>query len=194
MPEPYSQNTELERIKAGSRLCILLGLLVMLLAVGLLFFLQDPGQSMLHPVFSSMRHATGAWERLLPVRWASLLFILGMLGFFYGCMAFGIPGSLMGKGLFWYLVCCVLFAAVFYWTAFSHWSWAALGEEEALPVWFGMPAPTFLMIAGIWGLPHVFTVFYVMQFRKTVWNREQQEEFAELLSDMKETAMSGDKI
>ena len=163
----------------------------MLLAVGLMLLVPDAGQSIQHPLFSSMRHSASGWERFMPLRWLSLLFILGLLGLYFSLLALGIVESLKGYRLLWFLLICALFAVLFLAMLASYWFGVAADEEAGPRLWFGLPSSTFIMMTGVWASPLLFALFYVVRFRANVWGKQQQADFARLLEEKAEGGTPG---
>ena len=63
---------------------------------------------------------------------------------------------------------------------------------ESAPLVLGLPLPTFLMVFGMWGVPVVFVVLWVVKFRDWIFNEDDSRRFEELMSRSSQSRSVGD--
>lgn len=121
--------------------------------------------------------------RLARVLWLGWLIGALQIAFFMGCLALGLRRRLppdatpapWRRTLLWG---GLGFEGV--WTALVavYWRYATSGSTE---IWLGLPAPTAIMLYGIWLFPVVFCLLYVIRFDRWVMSEEDLARFHELV-------------
>lgn len=157
-----------------------LSLLAMAAVTLIAFALDEPPNSagIDHPELDTMRRG-GPPDRHSQVLWLGWALGLAQVSLFVTLIAFGARRRADRGGLGRRLAAgAALYALT--WTALvAAYRVTAANLEPAL--WLGFPAPTAVMLFGIWPVPLVFVWLYVGGFRRWVWSDEDQRAFEALL-------------
>ena len=128
-----------------------------------------------HPEFIGMKISPANIDQQTSTRWLGYLFGIGIICLF-GVMLF--IGSLK-KGVMTsigipLLVGIVVYLVVFSLMVFSHWSYAKHGGGDFS---LFMPKPTAWMIYGVWFVPLIITIAYVLKFEEAIISDQEIEDF-----------------
>jgi len=112
-------------------------------------------------------------------RWLGYLYGLGILGIFWSFLTIGTrkngKKTVMVK---WISICFVLYILVYTMMTVSHWSYS---DQDLSDFVMSMPAPTAWMIYGMWFIPIIITIAFVVFFEKAVISDEEIASFEEYI-------------
>lgn len=173
-----------------SKIPLILFALTAIIAALLLFSLLRPegptGHGVPHTEFSEMNHGGNA------DRHDSLIVIGGLYGglqivFFVTVLCFGIRRD---RSTFIPLIV----GGVAYFVVFAAMSATYARGMDSAPIVLGLPLPTSLMVFGMWGIPVVFVILYIANFRSWIYNDDDAQRFAELLQESTQDTSSGRQV
>jgi MFS superfamily sulfate permease-like transporter len=166
---------------------LLLALLVgMLAAIGTAIAVGEVpnGHGYADAVFASIQVAGDSPERTSQILWLGWAFGALQIAFFVACLELGLRRRVPGqpevrpwRRSLW------LWGGVFeaVWSALVvvYWRYASSGSSE---IWWGLPAPTAIMLYGIWLLPIAFCLLYMVRFDRWVMSEADLARFHELVA------------
>ncbi|MCZ6778463.1 MAG: hypothetical protein O7F16_05785 [Acidobacteria bacterium] len=134
-----------------------------------------------HPDYPSMLHGGDGSQRNGPVLWHGLVFGILLTTLFGVLMAFGARkgGSFRGLALPLGLSIAV-HIAVFTWLVLAYRSYLA-GDDGG--IFLAFPAPSALLIYGIWPLLGLFTLCFVVGFKRWILTDDDYAEYERLLAE-----------
>ena len=151
----------------------LLGMCLIMVAV--FFFTDEPDRShgFPHATFAdSMQQGGSGVERHAVVRWWGLAFGTLQIIFFVSCLVLGVRDSQRPRWIF--LLGGLAYMATFWALVFADYAYA---QDDAPSLVLGFPLPTALMLYGLWSIPLVFMVFYIVRFERCILDPQELEEF-----------------
>ena len=156
-------------------LAVLIGLLIII--VGLAVSPQVPmATGMPHPEFgTNILIAPNNIDQESHTRWMGYLYGLGIIGVFWTFITIGTRKKGKKTVMFrWVAACFIIYIIVYTMMTRSHWSYT---EHNGSDFIFSMPAPTAWMIYGMWFIPIIITLAFVVFFEKAVISDEEITEF-----------------
>ena len=133
-----------------------------------------------HPDYPTMLQGGNGAERFAPVAMPALLFALLSVTLFVGMLALGIGDGERLKRARWHLlVPFVLFLLMFVMLFRSYGSYAE--DPGATQLFLGFPAPSAWMLYGVWTVPFVFALLYVVRFKELIYSDEDEARFKALV-------------
>ena len=88
-------------------------------------------------------------------------------------------------GVFWIGIGGVTLAALFvWWRVFDGYTDFLAGGEVRMVL--GFPAPSAWLIYGVWGTAALYSVLYVVGFRRFIYTEEDEKAFNELVREIRE--------
>ncbi|MEE9219486.1 MAG: hypothetical protein V3U98_10520 [Acidobacteriota bacterium] len=138
------------------------------------------GHSAAHPRFPSMAYGGSGFERHGGILWLGWAFGVFQILLYAALMAFGGSkrGSLRGLG-YPLLLSTAAYLAVWSWLVLSYRSYMS-GAGRSL--FLAFPAPTALLVYGLWPLTLLFTLCFVLGFKRWVLSDEDYAEYQRLLA------------
>lgn len=141
---------------------------------------QYQGHGVVHPEFSTMQHGGHGVERQETIIWFGLVYGLLMIVLFVCCLALGsAKGGKVGPFAKPLVMGGFLFAGIF--AAMVH-SYAGYVSEEQHALFLSLPQPTAWMVYGLWALPIIFILLFVVTFDRWNLRKEDIKKFEELVS------------
>ena len=134
-----------------------------------------------HPEFPGMFISPADIDQEDHTRWLGYLFGLGIIALF-GIML--LVGN-RKKGKFtsirpWLIIGLIIYTLVYTGMTVSHWSYSL---NEGGPFILSMPAPTTWMIVGVWFVPFIITIAYILKFEDAVISDQEIEEFERFIEE-----------
>jgi hypothetical protein len=130
-----------------------------------------------HPEFKGMMISTANIDEAPHTRWMGYLFGLAVIGVFGSFLFLGNrkKGQLtpMKK---WLWIGLGLYTMVYTCMVVSHWNYVA---NDGGPFILSMPAPTAWMIIGVWFVPIIITLTYIIKFEDWIISDDEIKEFHE---------------
>lgn len=165
---------------------LLLGSLLVLIGVVLLAQIWSPVDFAFgypHPEYKGMMISKANIDQQPHTRWLGILFGAGIIALFGSFMLIGNrkKGKLTGLGKY------VIIGIGAYFLAYtglvvSHWSYVA---NDGGAFFASMPIPTAWMIFGVWFVPLIITVSYILNFEKEIISENDIKEFQDFLESYK---------
>ena len=133
-----------------------------------------------HPGYPSMLHGGDGSQRNGPVLWHGLVFGVLLTALFGTLMAFGARkgGSFRGLTLPMAVIVAV-HIVVYTWLVLAYRSYLT-GDDGG--IFLAFPAPSALLVYGIWPLMSLFTLCFVVGFRRWVLTDGDCAEYERLLA------------
>lgn len=168
---------------------ILLGVLVglLLLTLALAISPEVPYATGLpHPEFgTNILIAPNNIDQASHTRWMGYLYGLGILGIFWSFLTIGTrkkgKKTIMVK---WISICFVIYVFVYTMMTISHWSYTDNNGSDFI---FSMPLPTAWMIYGMWFVPMIITIAFVVFFERAVISDEEIKDFEDYIKSRQES-------
>ncbi len=166
----------------------LLAGLIALLVITLIAYFWNPVEyayGFPHPDHPGMLISKANIDQQTNTRWLGYLFGLGIITvmfsfIFIGSRKKGRP-TVLGKYIYLGLAA---FLFVFSGMVFSHWKYAA---NEGGTFFASMPVPTAWMVFGVWFVPIIITIAFVVKFDECVISEEEIKEFEAYLISAERT-------
>lgn len=162
---------------------VLVFLLVIILMAGVLP--QVPGASgSLHPEIPGMFISKANIDDQAHTRWLGYLFGVGIIALFGAMLLIGNrkKGKVTSIGK-WLILGLVLYFLAYTGMVLSHWSYREQTLEDFV---FFMPAPTAWMIIGVWFVPSIITIAYILKFEEAIISGKEIQEFEEFIDQEKD--------
>ncbi len=156
-------------------LAILIALLIIIL--GLAISPQVPlATGIPHPEFgTNILVSPNNIDQQSHTRWLGYLYGLGIIGVFWTFITIGTRKKGKRTVIFrWVAVCFVIYILVYTMMTRSHWAYTNHNGSDFV---MSMPEPTAWMIYGMWFVPIIITLAFVVFFEKAVISDEEIEEF-----------------
>jgi len=128
-----------------------------------------------HPEFNGMMISVANIDEAPHTRW---------LGYFFGLAIIGVFGSFLFLGnrkkekltpiKKWLWIGLILYTLVYTGMVLSHWSYVA---NDGGPFFMSMPAPTAWMIFGVWFVPIIITLTYIIKFEDWIISDKEIKDF-----------------
>jgi len=154
-------------------------LLAMSAVVGLVLIGGEPGDhhGVSHPLFEdTMQQGGSGPERHADLRWLGWAFGTLQIAFFVGCLLLGVQQA--GERKWPYVFGGLLYVLTFSLLALAdHW----YVRQQPAPLILAFPLPTALMLYGLWGVPAVFILLYMMKFDRWILTPEDLRQFKAML-------------
>lgn len=137
-----------------------------------------------HPQFKGMKVSPSNIDQQPSTRYLGYLFGLGIISLF-GTMLFignrkkGQMTSISKPLIIGILIYIVVFSSM----VFSHWSYSDNNGSDFI---LSMPKPTAWMILGVWFVPLIITITYILKFEEAIISDEEIAEFNEYVKGLKE--------
>jgi hypothetical protein len=171
---------KLERLQLALIVGILLAIAI---AIGLGEVPDGHGRT--DPVFETLQLGGEGPARIAPVLWLGWLIGALQIAFFMTCLELGLrrrvpegePKAPWRRSLW---LGGAAFEAVWAALVAVYWRYASSGSLE---IWWGLPAPTAIMLYGVWLLPLVFCLFYVVHFDRWVMSEADLARFRKLVAE-----------
>jgi len=113
-------------------------------------------------------------------RWLGYLFGLGIIGVLGSLVLIGVRKKARSTSLTKYVYTgLITYLLVFSGMVISHWNYAA---NDGGTFFASMPAPTAWMIFGVWFVPLIITVAFILRFEDSVISDEEITEFKNYLA------------
>ena len=163
---------------------VILGLLLLVagaFCVALLVEEPSASQGMEHPRIKKMKVGGDGEGRMKHVGVVTFVLHSGTLTLCAALMALGVAPRRRTRG-FWIAMGFATLACLLVWMRLFLNYLGFLGTGEARMV-FGFPEPSAWLVYGVWGSAALFSVLYVVGFRRYVFTREDEEAFDELVRE-----------
>jgi hypothetical protein len=182
----------LRGVQADARDSSVVGILVVLLATGgllawvLLGDEPENGHGMAHPRVEAMRAGGDASVRADDALWAGAALGCLLIVLFALCLRLGAQRGDGRSGVGrWLLAGTAAWLGVFLAVVLGYRAFAG-GDTDRIVM--GFPAATAWMIYGLWSVPAVFTVLYMVGFERFVSSRDAERAFEALLVEQRGAA------
>lgn len=155
-----------------------LGCLLILILFWFFSFAKPVTVGTIHTELSSMSSGgDGNW--IINRMSFSLLF--GLLSFIalLFCLFIGVRNRINRRSTYILITACIPFLVTLSLIFYTYQDYI---QSDELVLYNGFPLPTILLIYGIWFYPIVFTLLYVINFKKWVISSEEIERFKRTLS------------
>lgn len=160
-------------------------LLALCLTIALVFVIEEPenAHGFKHATFQqAMLQGGSGIERHATARWLGLVYGTLQIIFIVSCLLFGVPKATKAKVT---LICCGgAVVSVFGLLVITDYFYV---RSEAPMFLLGFPLPTAVMLYGIWGVPLIFVLFFVIRFDQWILKPEELERFETLLAEKRES-------
>lgn len=138
-------------------------------------------RGMPHPDHASMALGGSGEHRHQNVLALGFVFAALQVAFFVGLLLLGLrrgDGSTPGRG-------AILLGGVAYLLVLGGLfrSYRRFMTSETYDLFLGFPHPTAWMLYGVWGVPLVFLLLYVVCFDRWIWNAQSRERFERLVAE-----------
>lgn len=150
-------------------ICLLALLLIMLLAWIWSPLAQATGVP--HPEYKGMYISVANIDEARHTRWLGYFFGLGIIGVFGSFLFLGNrkKGKLTPISQ-WLWIGIVMYSIAYSGMVFSHWEYVAEGGGAFV---LSMPIPTAWMICGVWFVPAIITLVYILKFESWIISEEE---------------------
>ncbi len=136
----------------------------------------------LHPTFKTMLKSGDYAGGGVAIKWLSYLFGLGIIGIFGFCIFTGlkkkdgaIPRNMRLILFFGFTAYVIIYSLM----VFSYWEF----QQNDNPAFTGgFPVPTAWMLYGMWFVPAVITVTYIVKFDDWILTKEEEDRFHEIVA------------
>lgn len=159
-------------------LAVLIGLLLVILALWILPEVSvATGQ--LHPTYSTMLKSGNTITGQDSIKWLAYLFgmlilIVFVVSIFIGAKRQRDTGNLR----YWLLAGGLAYLLTYHFSVMAYWKYAGADGTNYL---LGLPTPTAWVIYGLWSVPILMTLTYVLGFDQWVLAKEDMENFEQLI-------------
>ncbi len=165
-------------------------LLAMCVTIGIVLTTDEPDNAhgFAHSTFAaSMQQGGSGIERHEHIRWLGLAYGALKIVFFVSCLLLGVRDSKNRKWAF--LLAGIVYLATFCLMMVADYFYV----RDATPTLvLGFPLPTAIMLYGLWGVPWIFLLFYVLNFDRWILSPLELERFEEMLQEKRnQKDMSG---
>lgn len=166
----------LDKVIFGLVVAMLVVLCTAMLAGG-----ATTGGAVPHPDYPSMLHGGDGSQRNGPVLWHGLVFGLLLTALFGVLMAFGARKGGSFRGLALPMALCVaVHVGAYTWLVLAYRSYLVGDDRE---IFLAFPAPSALLVYGIWPLLGLFTLCFVVGFKRWILTDDDYAEYERLLSE-----------
>lgn len=165
-------------------LAVLVGLT--LVVIGLAISQQVPfATGMPHPEFgTNILIAPNNIDQESHTRWLGYLYGLGVIGIFWTFITIGTRKKGKRTVMFkWVSACFVIYILVYTMMTRSHWAYT---ENKGSEFVLSMPEPTAWMIYGMWFVPVIITIAFVVFFEKAVISDQEIKEYEDYIKSRPE--------
>ncbi len=152
----------------------LLGLLAIIIA---LWILPDIPQatSQLHPDYGTLLKSGNPVTEQSSVKWLAYFFGLLILFIFVSTIFIGARRKRSTGNLqYWLLGGSLIYAITYHFSIMAYWRYTDATQTEYFG---GLPIPTAWAIYGIWSVPIIMTLVYVLRFDAWILDGRDLEEF-----------------
>ncbi len=156
-------------------------LLAMCVTIGIVLTTDEPDKAhgFVHSTFeSSMQQGGSGIERHERIRWLGLAYGSLQIVFFVSCLMLGVRDPENCKWAF--LLAGIVYLATFCLMVVADYFYV---RDENLSLVLGFPLPTAIMLYGLWGVPLIFLLFYIINFDRWILNPLDLERFEEILQE-----------
>ena len=160
-------------------------LLALCAVYGSFWFLEAPpnASGINHPTFDTMLQGGDGAARHRPMLWLGWLAGVLQILFFVGLVLLGLRrGDRVTAGRGAVIGAAVAFLAVFTLLVRSYRGFMLQGAGAESQLFLGFPAPTAWMLFGLWTVPGVFLILYVLRFDSWILDAEALARFERLLA------------
>ena len=130
-----------------------------------------------HPEFHTMQQGGSGVERHQRVVWLGLTFGILQILFYVWCLLLGLREP--GKHKWAFILGGILYAGTFSLVVVAD---QAYIRADMPHLWLSFPVPTAIMLYGVWTVPVLFLVLYVVNFDRWVLTSEDLQKFREFLA------------
>ena len=182
-------------------LALLLAMWVLVLAIFVTFFIEQPQNShgFQHPTIPHMDQGGDGRERHSPVLFLGWLLGSVMLAIFICLLVWGVIGSNHGRNdsdpptpawrdgyFFWgFLIGGLLYEGAFTMLCLSY--YRSLENSATTAFWGPFPIATSWMVFGIWLTPAVFVLLYILFYYRWILPSDTLQRFETLVDQWKKT-------
>ena len=128
-----------------------------------------------NPEFKGMYVSKANIDQEPHTRWLGYLFGLGIISLLTSLLVMGNRKNGKPTGIIkWIGITMVIYAMAYSGMVISHWQYAA---NDGGSFFQFMPVPTAWMIMGIWFIPLILTLVYIVKFEDWIISDEEIKEF-----------------
>ena len=156
-------------------------LLAMCVTIGIVLTTDEPvnAHGYAHSTFeASMQQGGSGLERHGQIRWLGLAYGMLQIVFFVSCLVLGVRDPENRKWVF--LLAGIVYVATFCLMVVADYFYV---RDENLTLVLSFPLPTAIMLYGLWGVPLIFLLFYIINFDRWILNPLDLERFEEILQE-----------
>lgn len=134
-----------------------------------------------HPTYKGMFISKANIDQFPHTRWLGYLFGVSIITLFGSLTLIGVrqKGMLTSLGRYVYIGIGA-YLIVFSGMVFSHWKYVA---NDGGPFFASMPVPTAWMIFGVWFVPLIITISFIVKFDDSVISEDDITAFRSYLAD-----------
>ncbi len=155
-------------------------LLVLCVIVAIAMAIPEPpgGYSSEHPTYKSMHSSNDGGGRHARILWVGAIWGVVQITFIVSCLALGMANrGRLGNRKWVFILGLLIWQTIFVLLVISYGQYT----EGSRELYLSFPAPTALLLYGLWPLPIFFVIVYIVSFRRWVINRDGLEKFEEIV-------------
>lgn len=162
---------------------VLLGLLLIIIALWVLPEVPiATGQ--VHPEYQTMLKSGNVITNQESTKWLAyffglLILILFVLSIFIGARRKRDTGNLV----YWLLGGSLVYLITYHFSVMAYWKYAEAGSTN---YFLGLPIPTAWAIYGLWSVPILMTLTYVLGFDQWILDKKDMQDFENLIDSHKD--------
>ena len=164
-------------------------LLAMCVIIGIVLTTHEPDNAhgFAHSTFeASMQQGGSGLERHRQIRWLGLAYGTLQIVFFVSCLVLGVRDPQNRKWAF--LLAGIVYVATFCLMVVADHYYV---HDDNPTLVLGFPLPTAIMLYGLWGVPLIFLLFYIINFDRWILSPVELERFEKLLQEKRKQKEAG---